>query len=280
MKSHASKMITALALVLALALPLAGAAGAAEEKSAAQAAGSFEMFPDLVDAALVKGLVEHKQVGLLIDSRPKPTKYDQGHIPGALSLPFSAWERMKGLLPADKGALIVFYCEGLTCPLSHKSAFAAQKMGYSNVKVYAEGWPEWKEKYGAGVSLAAAKPAASGPAKSLKAGKQEGSLDAQVFVEIMKTKPGSIHLVDVRDAGEFATGAITGSVNLTVDQVEKNLDQLPKDKPIVFVCGTGARSGEAYYLLKDKKPELNEVYYIDGEIEFAKDGTFQVKPGK
>lgn len=280
MKSHASKMITALALVLALALPLAGAVGAAEEKSAAQAAGTFQMFPNLVDAAFVKDLVDHKQVGLLIDSRPKPTKYDQGHIPGALSLPFSAWEKMKGLLPADKGALIVFYCEGLTCPLSHKSAFAAQKMGYTNLKVYAEGWPEWKEKYGSGASLAATKPAASGPVKSLKPGKQEGSLDAQAFVEIMRTKPESIYLVDVRDAGEVAAGTITGSVNMTVDQVEKNLDQLPKDKPIVFVCGTGARSGEAYYLLKDKRPELTEVYYIDGEIDFAKDGSFQVKPGK
>lgn len=277
MKSQTSKMITVLALVLALALPLVGAAGAAEEKSAAQAAGSFETFPDLVDAAFVKALVDHKQVGLLIDSRPKPTKYDQGHIPGALSLPFSAWEKMKGLLPADKGALVVFYCEGLTCPLSHKSAFAAKKMGYTNLKVYAEGWPEWKETFGEGVSLAAAKPAASGPAKSLKAGKQEGSLDAQAFMEIMQAKPESLYLVDVRDANEVAAGSITGSVNLTVDQVEKNLDKLPKDKPIVFVCGTGARSGEAYYLLKDKRPELTEVYYIDGEIEFAKDGGFKVK---
>ncbi|MFZ5584296.1 MAG: rhodanese-like domain-containing protein [Thermodesulfobacteriota bacterium] len=267
------------ALALALTLALAGLALAAEEKSAAQAAGSFEMFPELVDAALVKSLVDHKTIGLLVDSRPKPTKYDQGHIPGAISLPFSAWEKMKGLLPADKAALVVFYCEGLTCPLSHKSAFLAQKMGYSNVKVYAEGWPEWKEKFGAGVA-AAPKASAGGPAKGLKAGKQEGSLDQAAFQEIIKTKPDTIHLVDVRDPNEFAAGHIKGSVNQTVDQVEKNIASLPKDKPVVFVCGTGARSGEAYYLVKDKRPELTEVYYIDGEIAFDKDGGFKLSPAK
>lgn len=267
------------ALTLALTLVLAGLAFAAEEKSAAQAAGSFQMFPDRVDAAFVKNLVEHKTIGLLVDSRPKPTKYDQGHIPGALSLPFSAWEKMKGLLPADKAALIVFYCEGITCPLSHKSAFLAQKMGYSNVKVYAEGWPEWKDKFGAGVALAP-KAAAGGAQKGLKAGKQEGSLDQAAFVEIMRTKPESIHLVDVRDANEYAAGHIKDSVNLTVDQVEKNLASLPQGKPVVFICGTGARSGEAYYLLKDKRPELTETYYIDGEITFDQDGGFKLASAK
>ena len=56
------------------------------------------------------------------------------------------------------------------------------------------------------LKLATARAAASGPAKNLKAGKQGGSLDAQAFVEIMKGNPGSLHLVDVRDAGEFAAG--------------------------------------------------------------------------
>ena len=37
---------------------------------------------------------------------------------------------------------------------------------------------------------------------------------------------------------------------------------LPSDKPIVFVCSTGARSGEAYYMVQDIRPELKEVYYV------------------
>lgn len=49
---------------------------------------------------------------MIFDSRPKIKKFDKGHIPGAASMPFSKFEKMKGLLPLDKYALVVFYCEG------------------------------------------------------------------------------------------------------------------------------------------------------------------------
>jgi hypothetical protein len=45
----------------------------------------------------------------------------------------------------------------------------------------------------------------------------------------------------------------------------------------VFYCGTGARSGESYYMVKDLKPELKNVYYLDGELTIHKDGTFTLK---
>ena len=32
--------------------------------------------------------------------------------------------------------------------LSHKSAFKAEKLGYTNIAVYAEGYPDWKEQGG------------------------------------------------------------------------------------------------------------------------------------
>lgn len=49
-----------------------------------------------------------------VDSRPGPM-YAEGHIPGALSLPYAAFkEKAASLLPADKGALVIFYCAGET----------------------------------------------------------------------------------------------------------------------------------------------------------------------
>jgi rhodanese-related sulfurtransferase len=51
---------------------------------------------------------------LLVDSRPPPM-YAEGHIPGAVSLPYGAFkEKAAAVLPADKGALVVFYCAGET----------------------------------------------------------------------------------------------------------------------------------------------------------------------
>jgi hypothetical protein len=50
----------------------------------------------------------------LIDSRPGPV-FAEGFIPGALSLPYAVFkEKAAAVLPADKGALLVFYCGGET----------------------------------------------------------------------------------------------------------------------------------------------------------------------
>ena len=242
---------------------------------------SFKTFPVIVEAAQVKQVVDGKQLGLVVDSRPKRKKYDKGHIPGALSLPTSQFDKMKGLLPADKDMLLVFYCGGLKCALSHKAAFKAQALGYKNVKVYAKGYPDWKKAYGAGAKgMAKAPAAAKKPAGSLKPGKEEGSVDMAFFQAQYKKDPKSIYLVDVRDANEFKAGAIAGSVNIPVDKLAKSLDKLPQDKPVVFVCGTGARSGEAYYMIQDLRPSMKNVYYIDGETTFNADGTYKLAPPK
>lgn len=51
---------------------------------------------------------------LLVDSRPAPM-FAEGHIPGAVSLPYGAFkEKAASVLPADKAALVVFYCAGET----------------------------------------------------------------------------------------------------------------------------------------------------------------------
>lgn len=47
----------------------------------------------------------------LIDSRPTPG-YMEGHIPGAISIPFPKMKEMMGQLPQNKETLIIFYCEG------------------------------------------------------------------------------------------------------------------------------------------------------------------------
>jgi hypothetical protein len=47
----------------------------------------------------------------LIDSRPG-IKYQEGHISGAMSIPFPKMAEMKDKLPQDKKRLLVFYCEG------------------------------------------------------------------------------------------------------------------------------------------------------------------------
>jgi len=50
---------------------------------------------------------------MLIDARPLP-RFQEGFIPTAVNIPFPAFDKMKDKLPADKAALIIYYCAGVT----------------------------------------------------------------------------------------------------------------------------------------------------------------------
>jgi len=240
----------------------------------------YKPFHTLASADLVKEIVDGKQVGVVIDARPKKTKYDQGHIPGSLSLPTSQFEKMMGLLPLDKHALVVFYCGGFDCPLSHKAAYLAMNMGYSNVKVYSAGYPDWTAKYGAGVGTASAGAKAAAD-REFKAGTQEGSIDWAVFNELVAQKPESVMLIDVRDPSEFQAGHLASAVNIPSDDLEKKLPQMKAEKPIIFLCSTGARSGEAFYMVQDVRPDLAaKTYYLEAEIAFEKNGGYKLSKPK
>ncbi|MCG8640160.1 MAG: rhodanese-like domain-containing protein [Desulfobacterales bacterium] len=203
---------------------------------------------------------------MIIDSRPQMTKYNKSHIPSAINIPFTHFDSLKGKLPRDPDTPLIFYCGGLKCKLSHKSAVIAREMGYTNVAVFAKGYPEWKKQFGA-----------AGEAIAVTAGEIEGTIDPERFNEIIAKNPGSITLIDVRDPDEFAAGHIKTAVNIPVESLEPRIKDLPGDKPIIYVCTTGARSGEAYYMTLDVREELKEVYYVEAEIDFKKDGSYDLK---
>ena len=51
---------------------------------------------------------------IVVDSRPKRPKYDKGHIPTAMSIPDSQFEKLQGKLPRDPDTVLIFYCGGYT----------------------------------------------------------------------------------------------------------------------------------------------------------------------
>jgi len=235
-----------------------------------------EGFPDWIKNGNLQAIsIRHLNMMLdaempltLIDARPKDRKYDKGHIPGAISLPDSQFEKLAAeRLPADKAAPLLFYCDGLACKLSNDSAEKAIKLGYTNVKVVPEGYPGWEKAYGPGPGAAVA-PAA---APAIVAGKEPGTIAIPSFERIYREAPATVHLVDVREPHEFAAGTFKGAINMPISTLEKNLDKLPSGKPIVFFCGAGGRSGEAHDLVKVARPDLKTVF-LDTNIKWTRAG--------
>lgn len=90
----------------------------------------------------------HKEgKALFIDARPYKL-YSKGTIAGSLMVPAKKYGKKKHMLPGDRSALIVTYCNGFKCEKSDIVAEKLLKDGYSNVKIYKGGYPEWKEKKG------------------------------------------------------------------------------------------------------------------------------------
>ena len=81
------------------ATPVQAAADASVEPA-------FEPFHDIVDMAFVQQHVSIPMADnvMLIDSRPYKPKYVQGHIPMAVSIPDSQFDKMTDRLPEDKNS--------------------------------------------------------------------------------------------------------------------------------------------------------------------------------
>ncbi len=55
----------------------------------------------------------------------------------------------------------------------------------------------------------------------------------------------AIHLIDVREAHEWNEGHIPGAVHLPLSELSARAGDLPQDRPVIFYCLSGGRSGQA-----------------------------------
>ncbi len=82
----------------------------------------------------------------IVDVRPR-FAYDQGRIPGALSLPFKDFDQIleEFIQKHDKKAPLLLYCSGFACTDAHHAAARLVEKGFSRVKVFTGGFQEWEE---------------------------------------------------------------------------------------------------------------------------------------
>ena len=65
-------------------------------------------------------------------------------------------------------------------------------------------------------------------------------------------------IVDVRTEGEFVSGNVDGSINITLDEVVNRVEEWKQMQPLVFCCLSWGRSGQASAYLQSLGCE--EVY--------------------
>jgi len=181
----------------------------------AQAKPAFEQYGKIVDADFVSqyAVTPKRKDVMIIDARPT-RKYDKGHIVPAINITFSKIEQSIALLPEDKSTLLIYYCGGLKCPLSHKSHFGWKKLGYTNIAVYAAGYPDW-----------------------LKHGKIPGV--STTHVKKLIDKKANAVIIDARPARKYKKGHVPTAISIPYSKFDQMLGQLPTDKGklILYYCG-------------------------------------------
>ncbi len=88
----------------------------------------------------------------------------------------------------------------------------------------------------------------------------------KIIAMLPKLKEKGAIFIDVRSAGEFASGSAPGTINIPLNELNSRLHEIPKTTPIVLCCASGTRSGMAKMVFK--KNGHQEVYNIGTWTKF------------
>jgi rhodanese-related sulfurtransferase len=149
---------------------------------------------------------------LLIDARPH-LMYQKGTIPSSISIPDTQIEDYIGQLDkVAKDKEIIVFCGGWKCEKSPIVAAHLQKKGFTDVKLYQAGTPEWVSK-------------------SYK------EVDIPVVASAME-KDGAL-LMDARPRLKYLAETIPGALSMYDKDLERLAGRFPVDKttPIIAFCG-------------------------------------------
>lgn len=98
---------------------------------------AFASLSDAIDA-------HDNKTATFIDARSSD-EFKAGHIPQSRSLPYYELETHQSVLDGLKPeSPLILYCEGIGCELSFFLGRELQGMGYTDLKIFYGGYPEWQ----------------------------------------------------------------------------------------------------------------------------------------
>jgi rhodanese-related sulfurtransferase len=78
-----------------------------------------------------------------------------------------------------------------------------------------------------------------------------------------------IQVLDVREDDEWTAGRIDGAVHIPLGELDRRIDELDRSRPVVTVCRSGGRAGQAAELLSGAG--LNAQVMDGGMTQWAED---------
>ncbi|MBM3943321.1 MAG: rhodanese-like domain-containing protein [SAR202 cluster bacterium] len=88
-------------------------------------------------------------------------------------------------------------------------------------------------------------------------------VDSREAYQIRQKDPQNTVVVDVRRDDEWVTGHVTGAIHIPIDDLPGQMDQLPQDKKLLFICAAGVRSGLACEIAASMGFDTENLYNIE-----------------
>ncbi|OGQ85783.1 MAG: hypothetical protein A2512_11310 [Deltaproteobacteria bacterium RIFOXYD12_FULL_56_24] len=194
---------------------------------------------------------------VLLDLRAREA-YEAGHLPKAHNIPLAALAALEDSFPLK--APVVVYADS---PAEAEQGYKLiKKWGAKTISIWPGGEKSWVAK---GNKLATGpSPAAITWARQI--GKNEVTLAE--FKKAMEGNTGQM-ILDVRTKDEVQNGTFKNSICIPLDEIEKRLGELSKDKEMLIHCSTGARAEMAKAAL-DKAGIKSRFLVAEVECEQGK----------
>jgi hydroxyacylglutathione hydrolase len=175
---------------------------------------------------------------LILDVRSKEA-FAAAHIPNAINIPFGpnlpTWAGW--VLPYDRPTLVIL--DGPT--QMPEVATHLIRVGFDEVAGYLEGGLETWETSGY--------PLATLTTTSVHSLSKE-----------LVAAPGRLTVLDVRTDGEWNAGHIDGAIHIHGGKLQERFAEVPKDRPVAVVCGSGYRASiVASFLQREGYAEVRNV---------------------
>jgi hydroxyacylglutathione hydrolase len=186
---------------------------------------------------------------LIVDVRSKEA-FAAAHIPGAINIPFGAnlptWAGW--VLPYDRPTLIV------PDHPSHMPEIVTHliRVGFDDVQGFLEGGMDaWEVK---GYPLATL---------------------ATFSVQTLQLRQHEMTVLDVRTEKEWNSGHIAGAMHIHGGKLQEKMKEVPRDKTVAVICGSGYRGSIAASFLK--REGYQEVANVLGGMSAWKAAGFAVE---
>lgn len=207
--------------------------------------GDHALKPDAFEA------VANETKALILDTRPAEAFY-KGFIPNSINIgldgSFAMW--VGELIPDLKLEILL-----VTLPGKEKeSIIRLARVGFDHAIGYLEGGFEaWKA-----------------------AGKDVDTIERIDASELsgLQFHPDRNLIIDVRKHSEFDSEHVAGALNIPLNELNKHLSEIPKDKPFILHCAGGYRSMIAASMLKQRG--WNNFREVRGGFKAIKDAGVPV----